>query len=345
MSSLRSGPVPRMAGRLTFMRAPEANLEQVSHGSIAVLGVPMEVNYGSRSGCRFGPLALRETSVYFGWHANPQLAQPMDISTRSSFGAGTMHNKLLDLGDIPVDEAGDQQAFHLLTQTVSAVTSKAAIPLLLGGDFGINAPAFAGVRKGLPELDGARKQPLGFLQIGGALTAHAAAGQALEVSSSIEKLTDWGMLDHTRTVCICPNGHVPKKWRQDFLARGGVLYSMRDIETNGLNHVLQEALQRSGAGGASVFASVDMSAIASDWHGMVNQPDFNGMSGFQAKQVLTALGAAPVAALSVTGLNPTLNPLSVVKTGQRLLVSCLLGFIQTKARLTTEVGDERNHSN
>ena len=57
MTSLRSGPLPRMAGRLTFMRAPEAHVADIAAESIAVLGVPIENNAGRRAGCRFGPLA------------------------------------------------------------------------------------------------------------------------------------------------------------------------------------------------------------------------------------------------------------------------------------------------
>lgn len=343
MNSLRTGPVPRMAGRLTFMRAPEAALEQVSPGSIAVLGVPMETNYGSRSGCRFGPLAMRETSVYFGWHANPQLAQPLDISTRTSFGAGTMHNRLVDLGDIPVDEVGDSRAFQRLTQAVCSVARRGAMPLLLGGDFGMTAPAFEGVYQALRVSQGRQAQALGFLQMGGSLTAHGAAGRALGVMSPLEAMAEKGLLDYTRAVCICPSAQVPRRSLQYFLACGGVLYSTRDIQIRGLANVMKEALGRVCAGGESLYASVDMSLIASEWHGMVNQPDFEGLSAAQASQLLAALGAAPVAALGLTGLNPAVNPLSVVKTGQRLMVSCLLGFIQAKASQVDPVSKERNH--
>jgi agmatinase len=286
---------------------------------------------------------MRETSVYFGWHANPQLAQPLDISARKSFGAGTMHNRLLDLGDIPVDEAGDSKAFQRLTRAVCSLTRRGAMPLLLGGDFGMTAPAFEGVYQALRGSQGQQAQALGFLQIGGSLTAHGAAGRALGVMSPLEVMAEKGLLDYTRTVCICPSAQVPRRSLQDFLARGGALYSMRDIEANGLANVMKEALRRVSAGGASLYASVDMSCIASDWHGMVNQPDFEGLSGVQASHLLAALGTAPVAALGLTGLNPTLNPLSVVKTGQRLMVSCLLGFIQAKASQDDPVNKGRNH--
>ena len=68
MTSLRSGPLPRMAGDLTFMRSTRGCVEDLTSNSLAIVGIPMEENTGADVGCRMTPQALRETSVYFGWH-------------------------------------------------------------------------------------------------------------------------------------------------------------------------------------------------------------------------------------------------------------------------------------
>ena len=79
---LRSAPLPRMAGHLSFMRAQTKAICDVRPGDLAVLGVPFEDTSAPYAGQSLAPRALRETSVYFGWHANPQFSHPVDIDAR-----------------------------------------------------------------------------------------------------------------------------------------------------------------------------------------------------------------------------------------------------------------------
>ena len=312
MTALRSGPLPRMAGRLTFMRSPQAGLGDLSFGTIAVMGVPIEANFGSRCGCRFGPLALRETSVYFGWHANPQLAQPMDIATRKPFGASTIHQRLLDLGDVPVDTVASHLVSQTLRDAVMKVVSRGAIPLLLGGDRSITAPSFSGVLKGMNQ----RPTPagrVGYIQLGGQLP-----------------LATSDLVEPSNTVYVCPNPDADYSFVQTFKELGGTIFTAHDIECNGVDSVIRSALELAGNGGQGIYASFDLSVVSSDWHGMTNRPAFDALDGATTAKALSILGDGPVVALDVVGLNPALNQLSVVKTGQRLIVSCLLGFIQSR---------------
>lgn len=79
---LRSAPLLRMAGHLSFMRAQHKLIHDVRPGDLAVLGVPFEDTTAPHAGQSMAPRALRETSVYFGWHANPQFSHPVDIDAR-----------------------------------------------------------------------------------------------------------------------------------------------------------------------------------------------------------------------------------------------------------------------
>ena len=81
---LRSAPLPRMAGHLSFMRAQTKAICDVRSGDLAVLGVPFEDTSAPNAGQSLAPRALRDTSVYFGWHANPQFSHPVDIDAQES---------------------------------------------------------------------------------------------------------------------------------------------------------------------------------------------------------------------------------------------------------------------
>ena len=103
MTSLRSGPLPRMAGDLTFMRSTRGCVEDLTSNSLAIVGIPMEENTGADVGCRMTPQAIRETSVYFGWHANPQFSHPVDVDVRKQISTSSIHERMTDIGDIPVE--------------------------------------------------------------------------------------------------------------------------------------------------------------------------------------------------------------------------------------------------
>lgn len=128
---LRSAPLPRMAGHLSFMRAQTKAICDVRPGDLAVLGVPFEDTSAPYAGQSLAPRALRETSVYFGWHANPQFSHPVDIDARQDIQTDGLHERLCDLGDI---SPGHDEAIHTaLRVAISQISSNGACAVILGG--------------------------------------------------------------------------------------------------------------------------------------------------------------------------------------------------------------------
>jgi agmatinase len=128
---LRSAPLPRMAGHLSFMRAQTKAISDVRPGDLAVLGIPFEDTSAPHAGQSLAPRALRETSVYFGWHANPQFSHPVDIDARLDIQTDGLHERLCDLGDISL---GQDEAIHeALKLAISQINSNGACAVILGG--------------------------------------------------------------------------------------------------------------------------------------------------------------------------------------------------------------------
>lgn len=128
---LRSGPLPRMAGHLSFMRAQTKAICDVRSGDLAVLGIPFEDTSAPYAGQSLAPRALRETSVYFGWHANPQFSHPVDIDARQDIQTDGLHERLCDLGDI---SPGPEDAIHAaLKVATSQISRNGACAVILGG--------------------------------------------------------------------------------------------------------------------------------------------------------------------------------------------------------------------
>lgn len=133
---LRSAPLPRMAGRLSFMRAQTRAICDVRPGDLAVLGIPFEDTTAPYAGQSLAPRALRETSVYFGWHANPQFSHPVDIDVRQDIQTNGLHERLCDLGDISL---GSDEAIHAsLRAAISEISRNGACALILGGSCGLS---------------------------------------------------------------------------------------------------------------------------------------------------------------------------------------------------------------
>ena len=62
---LRSAPLPRMAGHLSFMRSQTKAISDVRSGDLAVLGLPFEDTSAPYAGQSLAPRALRETCLLY----------------------------------------------------------------------------------------------------------------------------------------------------------------------------------------------------------------------------------------------------------------------------------------
>ena len=134
---LRTAPLPRMAGHLSFMRSVRAKVEDLSSGTLAVIGVPMEGSKNLKSGARFSPLSIRETSVYFGWYANPQFSNPINIDEHEVFDTSSINERLFDLGDIPILGQTKLKAEELINHSIAQIYNRNATSIVLGGDSSI----------------------------------------------------------------------------------------------------------------------------------------------------------------------------------------------------------------
>jgi agmatinase len=194
---LRSAPLPRMAGHLSFMRAQTKAIRDVKSGDLAVLGVPFEDTSAPYAGQSLAPRALRETSVYFGWHANPQFSHPVDIEARQEISTDGLHERLCDLGDISLGSDGE---IHEALQTAtSQISSQGACAIILGGSDRLAKT----VQRALPDFQTA--------QLGGRsgdgddfciapLVGKSATSQQANVAAQLAAFAQWR--DETRPLFV-----------------------------------------------------------------------------------------------------------------------------------------------
>ena len=305
-----------MAGDLTFMRSRRGSLDALCKESLAVLGVPMERNCGPDVGCRFAPQALRETSVYFGWHANPQFSHPVDVDVRKQIDTSSIHERLVDIGDIPVEGLSELAANEAIEKAVLAIRDRGAASILLSGDARVVGTVIHAQ---------SQNETLAFVQFGGMAPPGLSEPDATGRSSVGHPICDGG-IEPSRIAIVAP-ARLPSLELADRLRhRGGHLVSTKRAALMPIDEI--DSMFSSLARGVdSLVVNLDLSAVASPLHGMSPLRRFDGLSVSRLQALLTAVGQHPVSTLIVTGMNPTVNGMSIVKTGQRLLVTALLGYI------------------
>jgi arginase family enzyme len=74
--------LPSYAGPRTFLRARYAEFGDVRPGMAAVLGVPWDTTLGSRPGTRYGPQAIRDSSMHIHYYMTTSPANELvDLNT------------------------------------------------------------------------------------------------------------------------------------------------------------------------------------------------------------------------------------------------------------------------
>ncbi|MGD8505854.1 MAG: agmatinase [Candidatus Bathyarchaeota archaeon] len=124
---------PRFSGIRTFMRLP--HIKKMEGIDFAIVGVPFDTGASYRVGARFGPEAIRSTSVLLRHHN-----QVLDVSI-FEYCSG------VDYGDLPVNPGYIEDSYKKIAEALFAIVDKGVIPILLGGDHSITLAELRAVAK------------------------------------------------------------------------------------------------------------------------------------------------------------------------------------------------------
>ena len=174
------------SGIPTFMRAPLCSLEDLQPGALALVGVPYDYACGSRPGARWGPGAIRQSSLYFDHFLIPEPDQNfIDISTGKEFCLkGDI--QVVDLGDVELFPMDVERTMETISGFIQQVMNKRAIPIVMGGDHFITYPTFCGYSKGISITQGLRRENIGYIHVDSHL-------------DMFDEHPSWGKLYHSST--------------------------------------------------------------------------------------------------------------------------------------------------
>jgi len=127
----------------SFARAPVA-WPPTGEADAAVLGVPYDEGSGFRPGTRFGPRAIRESSLryaFFGLGPGKRGYWDLDLGRRR-----LTQLRLVDCGDVDIVALDLEGNFQRITGAVATLVAQGAMPIILGGDHSITFPAVRGLQ-------------------------------------------------------------------------------------------------------------------------------------------------------------------------------------------------------
>ena len=110
----------------SFMRLPVSR--ELTDVDVAILGVPIDSGTSYRTGTRFGPRKIRETSLMIWGHNSTLNISPLK------------RLRIVDYGDVSVIPTSIEHTMTAITDTASGIINTGTTLITLGGDHSIALP-------------------------------------------------------------------------------------------------------------------------------------------------------------------------------------------------------------
>ena len=328
---IRRGPIPKTGGLMTFIGAPTGVVEELSAGMFGVFGVPYDVSSPDQLGPRVAPKAYRETSTYFQM-MTAQDATLVEINSRLTTDTNVMRHLVRDLGDLPVSHVDWEIMSSTLRDAAYGITTRGATPVALGGDHFITYPLVQGYMESLRESGGG---PVGYIQFSSRLDLGARDPVWGDVwrGATARRLLDSEAVHPENMVFIGANGYIPLEQWQMAERLPSTVITADQVRSRGIPDVISEALERASRNCSGVFVGIDIDVMDGGYVAMTGTPRFDGLRNVDLFEAMPLLARGPVGGISLCGLNPLIETMSLVKTGQRCGVEMLIRFIDEKIRV------------
>jgi agmatinase len=133
-------PQPNFSGINTFSRLPHLTSIDDQEFDLAVLGIPFDGLVTNRPGARFGPNAIRQSSIRCR-----NYSQQMEVAVYDRLRA-------VDVGDVQVNPFDYAETFRQIEFRVSELQQRGAAVVSLGGDHSTLLPILRATSKKYPRL-------------------------------------------------------------------------------------------------------------------------------------------------------------------------------------------------
>ena len=306
------------AGFDTFLKREAAEVEAVAGTDAAVLGVPYDGAVSNQPGARYGPRAVRRASAWLAYLSGYK-GGLTNIRTGRQVDFGALD--LVDCGDVPVFPMDRETTADSITAHVATVAERGAMPVLLGGDHYCTFPAFRGF------AEGSGHDTVGLVQIDAhtdTVAESAVFGEHFH-GSSTHHIADSPYTDYEHVAQVGIRGYESPEFFEFADETGLSLYSIRDVERDGIESAVESAVEDAAADADAVYVTFDIDSIEPSVAPGTGTPEPGGLSASQALTVMETLGKHDaVGAADLMEVAPELDPTdNTARLGAYLLTTLL----------------------
>ncbi len=302
----------------TFLGVPAADPDELdswrSAGAV-IIGAPFDGGTSHRSGCRFGPQALRTTDYNPHDGSRPSLA--LGVDPLKDLG-------VLDLGDVEMPSGDTELSLQRLEERVLQVAHAGVIPVVLGGDHTIALPDVTALARA---VGWGRVSVIHF--DAHADTADTQFGSLHGHGTPMRRLIESGACRGDRFVQIGLRGYWPEGETLDWMAEQGMRsFEMGEITSRGLDAVLDEAFTLALDDCDAVFLSVDVDVVDPGSAPGTGTPEPGGLTSRQLLDAVRRIGMElPLVGMDVVEVSPPYDHAEITAyLGNRIVLEALSGI-------------------
>jgi agmatinase len=279
---------PFYAGDVTFMRAPRVEPSAVPAGSVAVVGLPIDMFVSARPGARWGPRGIREASLYLVGYAGSQVDTGFVSLTSGDVFAWPARLPVVDVGDVPVFPQDPTAQTLAATDYVREVARRARLTVCLGGDHFVAYPAARGVIEA--HLERSPNHRIGFLHIDSHTDFqdddlvfgrfhHGSCVRRLSELPGVDRIAWYGL-----------SGPLEPEQLKVMDERGFRAASAAFIRDVGARVALETVLEYVADGVDALYVSIDIDVVNAAHAPATHTPVFEGIEAIDLLECSRALG-------------------------------------------------------
>lgn len=270
--------MPYYGGLVSFFRLPGIEFDDIKEGMAVVAGVPIDNGiYGGRVGARFGPRAIRESSLFSraGYELAPGKTR-INLDTELSTRLKDAPN-IGDLGDFNVYPNDLMKTTESVKHGVSEVVKRGGFPVVMGGDHYVTYPSFEGFAQGLAERkEGAR---LGHIH----MDAHTdfndsnSLGGRYHHGTMVRRISENPMISYKNLAWVGINSPVTTDQFDLKRSQNLKMITAKDVHERGIGDAMKDAMDVASDGVDAVYVSIDIDVIDAHQSTGTGSPEFNGV--------------------------------------------------------------------
>ena len=266
----------------SFMRLPVTR--ELKDVDVAIMGVPFDSGTSYRTGTRFGPRKIRETSLMIWGHNTTLNVTPLKKL------------KVVDYGDVSVIPTSIEHTMAAITKTASEIIETGTTLITLGGDHSIALPLLRAHAK--------KHGPVSLVHVDAHIDTWEAEFEAVPYShgTPFRYALQEGLIRKNEYMQIGIRGPVSNENDYaDARELGARIVTIHDVMEKGVKKILKEIHECMKG---PLYVSIDIDAVDPAYAPGTGTPEVGGLSSYQLLQLVRGLHGLNLIGFDLVEVSP-----------------------------------------